>query len=531
MNRRLLIALILVLFPIVARGGWFYRGVYVRERAVPRPDYLSVGAPPTPPMSTPPPAAPGERSTPLSPEDGGSEETGVVLVDMGHQNRFEVAEIEPLLDALALRGTRVETIGEIDSGGLPTALKHADALVVVAPLAPFSQEEVAAVRRFVSLGGRLLVLSEPTRFDANIESSVFFDMIELSIHDDVAATNSLLVPYDIAFSDDYLYNTHENEGNYRNVFFRQFAPTLLSNNLNRLAFYAARSVGTTTGQPLIVGDENTYSSLTDTAGPHAAAVLSENGQVVAIGDMSFLSAPYYQVADNQQFITNLADFLAGARRRHTLSDFPHFWERPVALVPMADEETTIELLQPLGALQQGLEQVDIEVQLATAPQPGHDLFTPGIYTHTHEVQSYLQPFQMAITVTTDPISGTLATPHLGELSLNGVGVIVLSETATRTSMMVLAQSGDFLENMLGFLALDTISPCVTMVEEDGAGRHTIAICQAGEPMDLSTFPMDGSDSGFEGEGNGGFEGEGNGGFEGEEQGEGEGEETQPAPEG
>jgi hypothetical protein len=525
-NRRLLIALILVLLPIVARGIWFYRGVYVRESAVPMPDYRGVEGVPAPPISTPFPAAAGEHQPETDPQSGSSER-GVVLVDMGHQNRFEIAEIEPLLDVLTGWGARVETIGENESDGLATTLKYADALVVVAPLTPFTQEEVAAVRRFVSLGGRLLVLSEPTRFDASVEESVLFNVRDLLVLNDVAATNSLLVPYDIAFSNDYLYNTHENEGNYRNVFFSQFAPNALNSNLSRLAFYAARSVGTTTGQPLIIGDEHTYSSLTDTAGQHAVAALSEDGQVLAIGDMSFLSAPYNQVADNQQFIANLAGFLVGAPRQHTLSDFPYLWERPVALVPMGNEETTMELLQLLGTLQHSLEQSDMEVTLAAAPQPEHDLLTVGLYTSTLEVQSYLRPFSMTITSTVDPISGTLTIPDMGDMSFNGVGLILLSETTTRTDVMVLAQSSEFLKNMLGFLALDTMEQCITMDEKDANGQHTIAICQAGEPVDMLSLPMGGDQGG----GEGGFEGESEGGGEGGFEGESEGGGEQPPPEG
>ena len=140
--------------------------------------------------------------------------------------------------------------------------------------------------------------------------------------DSVTFANSLVIPFDLTFSDDYLYNLIEYEGNYRNVLFRKFAADPLTQGLGTVALYATHSVGTTTGTPLVQGDENTLSSRTDTGGHLAALALSANQQVLALGDLTFLTPPYYQVADNAVLINRLAQFLLGGQRTPTLADFP-----------------------------------------------------------------------------------------------------------------------------------------------------------------------------------------------------------------
>ena len=59
---------------------------------------------------------------------------------------------------------------------------------------------------FVRRGGRLLILTDPTRSAVSYD---YYGYGSATVMADVIAANSLLAPYDIAFVDDYLYNMTE----------------------------------------------------------------------------------------------------------------------------------------------------------------------------------------------------------------------------------------------------------------------------------------------------------------------------------
>jgi hypothetical protein len=53
--------------------------------------------------------------------------------------------------------------------------------------------------------------------------------------------------------------------------------------------------------------ENTYSSTREVPGRYSPVVLTDSN-ALAIGDLTFLTAPY-NVLDNNQLISNIADYL------------------------------------------------------------------------------------------------------------------------------------------------------------------------------------------------------------------------------
>jgi ABC-type uncharacterized transport system. len=73
---------------------------------------------------------------------------------------------------------------------LEEALRPASALVVVAPGRAFSPPEVAAVRRFVARGGRLLLVADPTRYTV-----IYDDYGESTFADTAVLINPLATPF------------------------------------------------------------------------------------------------------------------------------------------------------------------------------------------------------------------------------------------------------------------------------------------------------------------------------------------------
>ena len=95
---------------------------------------------------------------------------GLLLVDLSHRNDFNEGEISSLLARVSDRGHDIEFFGGSRRLApserhdlLEDKLRQANSLAVISPDEPFSREEVGLVERFVAKGGRLLLVSDPTR--------------------------------------------------------------------------------------------------------------------------------------------------------------------------------------------------------------------------------------------------------------------------------------------------------------------------------------------------------------------------------
>lgn len=453
---RLWIALGLLILPLATRGLWFYRGVYRREAPVLTPDYASLTMP-VPPLAT----AQAEK---VSDKAIGQ----VVVLDRAHSNWFGVTEVQALTRALTGLGARLE-ITTYESS-LTDTLKYASAYVVLAPTLPFTPEEVERVWRFVERGGRLLVLADPTR---------------VSTAEDVAIANSLLTPFDLSFSDDYVYNLVENEGNYRNVLFRKFAPVSLTEGLTTIAFYAACSVNTTTGTPLVWGNEQTLSSRTDTGGNLAVAALSANERVLAMGDFTFLTPPYYQVGDNARLIRHMAEFLVGGERAHDLADAPFLFSQPVSIVATKSITLTADMAEPLGKWQTALRPISVTLNVTTFPAPDSDVIVLGSYTPSDDLVPYIASFMDLSVTETTPITRVrpsgepfIIVPGLGKVARSGTGLMVFSHTNGRTMLVLLSDTLEGLSKLVEMSATGNLTAC--------AVQEHVALCSVVKPKSAST---------------------------------------------
>ena len=435
----------LLMIPIIGRSLWFYRGTYQPPDQIPIPPFSEIMIPGLPSQN-------GETTSTKAELQG----KPVVLIDTAHSNRFDVSELETLTRRLSARGASIQLLdsnASFDSLGLEGRLKFASAYIVVSPFEPFSASEVEAVRRFVEQDGRLLVILDPTR-----SSSDSFDFDDFSNGVDITVANQLLEPLDLAFSDDYLYDLVENEGNFRNVFFESFNESPLTEGLDIVTMYAARSVFTEAGTPLILGGKTVFSSITDTGGGHSVAATSPDLRALALGDLSFLQPPYDGVTDNRQLIENLADFLIAGVREPVLENLPFVFDGSVAVVQSGDFSLQTETLSAIEATKSALNAAGIELILTADPPEDADLLVLGLFDPDPDLDDYLEPLE--ITLPSDDPDGLLHVPGFGALSPAGIGVVGIVRVDGTTTLALLAEDEEKLVSLLEAMSLNSLDGCL-----------------------------------------------------------------------
>ncbi|MBN1439158.1 MAG: hypothetical protein JW929_07100 [Anaerolineales bacterium] len=450
---RIPIAVGLLMLPVLARLVWFHQGFFWRSKSPATPDYMEYAIP-LPPLST---AA--------APETDAAFPGRIILLDQAHANLFSPSELESLTGILHAQGARVESVvyGSYQDRSLPDQLKYATAYVTVCPIESFTSTEIRLLKDFVRRGGRVLVLTDPTRSAVSYD---YYGYGSATVMADVIAANSLLAAFDITFLDDYLYNMTEYEGNYRNVFFRDFSADALTKNLSSVVLYAAHSLQTGSGKVLIQSSRTTKSSRTDADGAYAVAALDPGGSVLAVGDMTFLQPPYNQVADNSVWIRRLAEFLLSAPRVRDLTDFPFLFTRETLIVPMGDVALSASLLGPLQVLQQYLTEVGIPSAIAPESAAGKDLIllatlsSPGI-------QTYFDPLGIRLPSSSGyTASGYLKIdiPGFGSVPASGIGLIVFTRSDARSTLILLGEDSYTLADLMGVIGPQGFSNCVLQGE-------------------------------------------------------------------
>lgn len=242
---------------------------------------------------------------------------GVVLIDLAHGNTFNIEELNVLILRLVSRGLTVKFLSEEDD--LKTELLGEEppvdgeeppldgeepeeeplvieeeepqleiiAYIVVSPMFEFYNEEMEAIEEFTEIGGKLLLIADPTRPNQ---------------------INNLSIKFGLIFEPDYLYNMKENDINYRNIFITDFEDNEITKDLDKLALYTAGSISSVNGS-ISYTDKNTFSSVLETRTKLSPIAMVQEASVLAIYDLTFFVEPYNGIADNNQFISNVADWL------------------------------------------------------------------------------------------------------------------------------------------------------------------------------------------------------------------------------
>ena len=173
------------------------------------------------------------------------------------------------------------------------------------PAVSFESEEIDSLRRFVAKGGRLLLLGDPGRPNS---------------------INGVADSFGILFQDGYLYNLKDHDLNFRNILIDEFRADEVTDGLTQIAMYTAGSIKSF-GASLAFTDENTYSSMVERVESFTPVVKSDDGNVLAIADLTFLVPPNNSTLDNDRFVSNIADFLTSGDRKLDIRDFPTFSRR------------------------------------------------------------------------------------------------------------------------------------------------------------------------------------------------------------
>lgn len=324
----------LLVLPSLVRTGYYYRGWY-GTLAVNKPNYVVQDSP----------TAAQETFV----ESDVPRVEGTVVIDLAHNNAVREVELNVLLARLTARGVKNVIVGP--KSDLTAALHQALALIVVAPHRAYTQDEIAAVERFVEQGGRVLLVGDPGRY-AWITRYDELGYEYYDVQSDVATLNSLAAPFGLTYSDDYVYNTVKNDGHYQYVIVENPGEHRLVAGIKRVVLYAAHSLAAAQ-EVLVGGDENTISSLSEQAGRLTLIGLGGDGKVLALPDLTFMTEPYNSTADNNRLIANIADFLVGAERTFGLTDFPYFFNAEVGIVPLVDAQNPRAIsAQEIGRLGQ-----------------------------------------------------------------------------------------------------------------------------------------------------------------------------------
>lgn len=440
------IALAALLLPILIRGLWFYRGTANRPE-IATPDFASFSAPQAP--------------VNVSETDEEVQQFGgAVLIDTAHSNLFSMTNIDSLMSAIQARGGKIEMA--TDAFSLQYQLKYASAFVTFSPTVPYGIYEIEALKNFAERGGKILAFTEATN------NTIYVDYFSgaYTITSDANAANSLLREFDITVNNDYLYNTQNNEGNFRNVFFDEFGKSELTFGLTQIALYGTHSLETLSGTILLQGAETNLSSSNDAHDPNqGGAVLSESGNVVAFGDATFLSSPYNTYTDNAKLISNIADFALASKQTLTLQNLPYlFTDETVSVYLASDLSKDTSLITALASLQTSLRLMNVEAEFVDSIPSSGDTIILSTFSMDDKTQAIANKFGIEF-------GFSITTTDFGEVSGSGTGFILFDATSKGNTLILLAGSQDDLIALMGVASLGNISTCLS--------NEKMAVCSVG----------------------------------------------------
>jgi len=502
---------LLGLLAVAIFGGrwlWFHQGSY-RAPAIPTIDPAAIALPDVVYASAMDEPAQGD---------------GRVVLDFSHANNVAVTDLTPLAVRLAARGVEV-VLYDDGYDELAPLLQSVSAFLILAPTTEYAPEECALLQAFVEDGGRLLLAADPTHTATEEDEDASELEAALFPESAIPAINSIARRFGVVYFDDYLYNLETNAGNYRNVRLTEFdAEHTLTRDLESVVFFAAHSLRSD-GRALVSGDAVTRSSVRTGETDLAAVTLSADDNVLALGDITFLTAPYHTQADNDRFLNHIADWLAvDNRQREDFEDFPYVFKQPVDLVQLGAEWLDPRLIVRTGELQAVFEAAGLTLELHAEADPAHDALLLGIFdglTVTHpllaeagitvtlaapeeeakeaaKTDTDAEESAESLTTTQTITQGMVEIETLGTLALDGTSLLVMEQEAGRRTLLVLAENADDVAAALERLVKRNFAGCVETDAPDDARR--ILVCSTGEaPKETPTPKKEDKEDSADGE--------------------------------
>ncbi len=415
------------------------------------------------------------ESTPVSIESlsGLSETTSIeggegrlVLIDTGHGNGFDEAELAVFAGRLAGSGARVAVVDNLES-----RLQEASGLLIIAPDQSFDPEEVQAIEAFVNKGGRVVIVGDPTRQGS------------------VDAINTLTGAFGVIYQDAYVYNLSDNDAGFRNVSFTNFiGDNPITDGLSQVVFQTAFALRADEEASIITGDESTYTSGEETPGAVTVAALVGEGRVLTLPDFTFFTSPYNTFADNDLLLNNVAAFLLTGQRGFDLADFPFFFQDDTHIV-YEDPVTLNATFEDTIALRERLTEVGAPASLSEEIDTEAPFIYVGLYDQaSEEVLSMLE--EAGVVISDDPLSEESDAPNSeGAIAIEGVARLEKADTvllhllapASEESeeqneavyqLIILAADEDILSEGINSLLGDDLDACLV--------TRVTAVCRSGE---------------------------------------------------
>ena len=348
-------------------------------------------------------------------------QNGLLVVDALHRNAFREDEITAFSSRVASRGYDVEFVGSFDVVEeevrlyqLVETLRRANSFVVILPQEDYSEAEAALVEGFVRKGGKLLLVSDPSR---------------------PQRINTLAEKFGLDFQPDYLYNTVEYDLNFRHIFVRDFQPDELTTGLDAITLDIAGSIQSSAPALAFTGS-NTKSSLLGAVEDLSPIAWGDSRNVLAIADFTFMVPPHNSLLDNDKLVSNIADYVTDSERKYDLADFPHFYENG------SGNSVDILIGQPsllnIGLqVKNGLLAYGLPSQIRGVEDVSRDTVFLGLYEDALQVSQYMQAAGVRV-------DDTLGTPFAPDLDLERTAVIVLDRSQDRYVLVVLADTPETL---------------------------------------------------------------------------------------
>ena len=375
---------------------------------------------------------------------------GLLLVDNAHATSYDENEISGLLARVADRGYSIEFLGDRTARSfrpnerlalIREKLPKADSFAVILPRVDYQRAELDVVDEFVRKGGRLLLIGDPGR-----------------PHD----INALAEEFGILFQEGFLYNVVEHDLNFHNILVRDFSQDEVTEGLSEVVFYTAGGVKSS-GTQLAFTDENTFSSMVERVEPFSPIVKSANGQILALGDFTFMLPPNSTTLDNDRLISNIADFLTNSDRRFDLADFPYLFRDEVDIL-LGDAE----LFEVGSSMKSLLSDNNIASQFRGVEDVTRDTVFLGLYEQGSNVAQYLALAGVQI-------EDEILTPFTPDIARAGTSLVLLHQSRGRQVLVVLAESRRDLGDTIALLETGDFKRGLV---SDNLGLYQVS---AGEP--------------------------------------------------
>lgn len=225
-----------------------------------------------------------------------------VLIDDMHGNRFQKEDIQPLVSGITNGGHEVRFLDR--ENNYRRSLIQSDAFIVIEPTQEYTDSEIIDIERFVDNGGHLLLIGEPNK------KSIINSVDQTSVNTERSSLMTIGSSFGFSFGTNYLYNIQKNDGNYQNIVVNSTNHSMVD-NIRKVTMYTATEVTSETGTPILVSPNNTRMSGTYEKRIYSVASIDE--EVLAIGDKDIFSTNKYTIADNNNFIETVIEFLISGK--------------------------------------------------------------------------------------------------------------------------------------------------------------------------------------------------------------------------